>query len=631
MAGSANVPALGNKIVVDVPALNALIRQMIQAELSGVTDLPTRAKQMVEGANGWEIQQFNGSSWVRLADWNLNAQQVDGFSASQSAAANTIAVRNSSGKLAGDILGNAATATKAAALSAVNPVGMGGTGGTTAAQARENLGITDLLEALDAAMVHKTGDETIAGVKTLTGKLIKHGNLASSGASSGYVYICNGAGAADGGGIWMYGAEHDNAGKVRLQARNYTVAKYCALDVNADGTLTHKGLDGVARNLPRFVDGVEADASGSVTLTGVVHKTGDETIGGVKTFTASPVVQGSVPALDLVQTDMELGGTVLPTALQASYLRFFDKNKAVQASVFGAFSQGGISSANLVAYDPKNTGSFATLQVAYQMDGTKYGSSPTTPAGSTGTQILTADYAQSMGGVTGTAKSLGNVDVDTVLTPGFYYLSGDGTKLPSGTNGYVQVLSASFAGSGYIRQIFWRTGTAGSTDHHIYTRLISSGSPGPWVQMMTAKGGTFTAAINAPTPAASSNDTTVSTTAWCRARSQWKYKKIVLATDGTIGERELDFTSYLPSDGEEYEVLMRVRVERADSSGTNTVARIFLSSGEALIMIQADGANWQQQSESCVFPVPASRKLKYDISGYASSNFEIAVYAYRKA
>ena len=141
--------------------------------------------------------------------------------------------------------------------------------------------------------------------------------------------------------------------------------------------------------------------------------------------------------------------------------------------------------------------------------------------------------------------------------------------------------------------------------------------------------GTFVG--TAPTPAADSNTTHIATTEWCRARSRWAYKKIVLTTDGTIGERELDFTSYLPSDGEEYEVLMRVRVERSDNSGTNTVARIFLTSGEALIMVQADGSNWQQQSESCVFPVPASRKLKYDISGYASSNFEIAVYAYRKA
>jgi hypothetical protein len=47
---------------------------------------------------------------------NLNADQVDGFDASQSVLANNIAVRDASGNLPGDILGNAATASDASLL-----------------------------------------------------------------------------------------------------------------------------------------------------------------------------------------------------------------------------------------------------------------------------------------------------------------------------------------------------------------------------------------------------------------------------------------------------------------------------------------------------------------------------------
>lgn len=141
MSNSANIPALGNKIVVDIPSLNALLQQMIRAELANVADLPVRAKQMVEGANGWEFQQFNGSRWATLTDWNINAQQVDGHSVATGTTPNTVPVRDADGKLPGDITGNAATAREASALSEVNPIEKGGTGGATAARARQNLGV----------------------------------------------------------------------------------------------------------------------------------------------------------------------------------------------------------------------------------------------------------------------------------------------------------------------------------------------------------------------------------------------------------------------------------------------------------------------------------------------------------
>lgn len=135
-------PKISNRIADDVPALQALLSSLAKLTPdSGNTDYPTGTKRVAETTNGWELQQYNGSGWVTLEKWNINAQKVDGYSAATGTTANTIPVRDASGKLPGDISGNAATASKAAALSAVNPIEMGGTGASTAAEARSNLGV----------------------------------------------------------------------------------------------------------------------------------------------------------------------------------------------------------------------------------------------------------------------------------------------------------------------------------------------------------------------------------------------------------------------------------------------------------------------------------------------------------
>lgn len=71
---------------------------------------------------------------------NLNADMVDNFHASQTAAANNIAVRDGSGNLAGNILGNAATATK---LQTARTIAMSGavTGTATSFDGTSNISI----------------------------------------------------------------------------------------------------------------------------------------------------------------------------------------------------------------------------------------------------------------------------------------------------------------------------------------------------------------------------------------------------------------------------------------------------------------------------------------------------------
>ena len=135
-------PKLSNRIADDVPDIQALLSSLAKLTPdSGNTDYPAGTKRVAETASGYEIQQFNGSSWITLEKWNIDAQKIDGYSASTGTTASTIPVRDPDGKLPGDITGNAFTASSASELSAVNPISMGGTGATTAPDARNNLGV----------------------------------------------------------------------------------------------------------------------------------------------------------------------------------------------------------------------------------------------------------------------------------------------------------------------------------------------------------------------------------------------------------------------------------------------------------------------------------------------------------
>lgn len=135
----------------------------------------------------------------------------------------------------------------------------------------------------------------------------------------------------------------------------------------------------------------------------------------------------------------------------------------------------------------------------------------------------------------------------------------------------------------------------------------------------------------APTPAINSNTNHIATTEWVRARTKWHYRRRTLTTDSSIGKRMLDFADYLPADGEEYEVLMRIQISRSDTSGTNTEASIYLEENLEFVSIQADGSNFQQTNDSFICPISASRQLAYEIKGYSPAVFNIFAFGYRKA
>lgn len=142
MAISANNPRLSNQIKSDVPEIQQKEAALLKMDPTNVADLEVGAKRLTEISSGnWQFQTWNGSQWVNVGKLKMDVDTVDGYDASITPKANTVAVRGSNGKLQDSITGNAATADSAVTISTTLEVGKGGTGATSSEQARRNLDV----------------------------------------------------------------------------------------------------------------------------------------------------------------------------------------------------------------------------------------------------------------------------------------------------------------------------------------------------------------------------------------------------------------------------------------------------------------------------------------------------------
>ena len=141
MATSFNSPSLSNAIRTDVPAINAILKALAKSDPSVLTDIENGTKRIVGENSRWSFQEYVDGSWVTRKQFNIDATSVDGKTLSSEATPNAIALRDADGKLAGDIKGNAATASKATALASTLSIAGGGTGADSATAARTNLGV----------------------------------------------------------------------------------------------------------------------------------------------------------------------------------------------------------------------------------------------------------------------------------------------------------------------------------------------------------------------------------------------------------------------------------------------------------------------------------------------------------
>ena len=156
-------PILSNPITVDIPKLNEILDALSKANPTDVDGISTGAMRLYEVSSGkWQWQVYNGSTWASVPFLQHNVDQLDGYHAAITPAANTVAVRDTDGKLKDDITGNAATATTATTLSQTLPVNKGGTGATTSEAARSNLGVPPTSHA-STNTTHGVGNATQYG------------------------------------------------------------------------------------------------------------------------------------------------------------------------------------------------------------------------------------------------------------------------------------------------------------------------------------------------------------------------------------------------------------------------------------------------------------------------------------
>lgn len=134
--------ALANKIASDVPAIKTMLDALAKMDFTGITGIPANVKRIASVTGGVQLQKYASNAWATVGKLMHDVDTVDGKHAATGTTANTIPVRDASGALPGNVTGNAATASKAAALADgyTVPVGQGRHGATTAAAARANLG-----------------------------------------------------------------------------------------------------------------------------------------------------------------------------------------------------------------------------------------------------------------------------------------------------------------------------------------------------------------------------------------------------------------------------------------------------------------------------------------------------------
>lgn len=161
----------------------------------------------------------------------------------------------------------------------------------------------------------------------------------------------------------------------------------------------------------------------------IVHRTGNETIAGKKTFTSATTVKCATPSIFLQQTDTTKGTT--PASDQYSLLYSHDSAGSVIGAVGSGYQTNGEIQTFLQVYKPtENSTQHAKISIVYPADGSPYATAPTPAAGDNSTKIATTQWANAKflplagGTMTGAIVRQGTLAYSSVDTGAISLLGG---------------------------------------------------------------------------------------------------------------------------------------------------------------------------------------------------------------
>lgn len=128
----------------------------------------------------------------------------------------------------------------------------------------------------------------------------------------------------------------------------------------------------------------------------IVHRTGNETIAGSKTFTSNPAVKAVDPQFRFIQNDIVKG--TKPETDQHSAVLFRDNADAAMGCIQNIYASDGSVHTRLGAYQPvAGSTSSVFLDMVYPASGDPYATAPTPAAGDNSTKIATTAFVNTKG------------------------------------------------------------------------------------------------------------------------------------------------------------------------------------------------------------------------------------------
>ena len=274
--------------------------------------------------------------------------------------------------------------------------------------------------ALDEEVVHKSGDETIAGNKafgnnitvtgttTLNNALTVNGNVTVTGTTnfgsnvkvSGRLIIPNGANSNS-----SYGNGYIEfippttatyGGYIDFHSAGSSDDYTARLIESANGVITYVGSqrDAASNSTTSGTLAVKGWVNDPAKSTNVVHRSGNETIGGIKTFAHSTFMQGNDDMAYFVKMIKADNTSETQSVRTAAAFRACDNNNKIVGDVRIYRTTNGESWSSLVArnYASDEAGVNAVISCMVDNEGNTFTSAPTPPVGDNSSQIATTAW-----------------------------------------------------------------------------------------------------------------------------------------------------------------------------------------------------------------------------------------------